>query len=184
MYCYYSIWLPTRVLAIGLGYILEVSKGISASLSGKAFVHVYISTCPSTHKDLTVHNVGVWWQTVGMSPITTHKMSLIIQPSQPVCVCLLLASDCPLKNPKAIWGTVLVIQKLYRVMKKKTHALEPTTYQCAPGQWCNPFDSVSAHIKWRKNYQNCEARVRIKWNNLQESGCHVLSPLTNARQLQ
>ena len=43
-------------------------------------------------------------------------------------------------------------------------------------KWFNLSDSVSAHIKWRKFYINCETGVRIKWNNLQESACHVLSP--------
>lgn len=111
-----------------------------------------------------------------MIPITTHKMSLIILSSHLVYVCMLLATECPLKKSKNDLRSCPGHQKTVLCNEKEHMLWSPPLIYVPLDKRFNLFDSVSAHIKWRKFYINCETGVRIKWNNLQESACHVLSP--------
>lgn len=81
--------------------ILKVCEGVTVSLSGWSFVHVYILW---THTRLysqgyVLYAIQVYvYKTMRMMPITTHKMSLSIFLSQLVCVHMLLATECPLMS--------------------------------------------------------------------------------------
>lgn len=95
IYCYYRIWLPTFALALGSGCIC---KGIIiTSQSGTLFRHKKEYAHLPTGYVLYIIQVRDS-KTMRMIPVTTHRISLIMLSSHLVPVCMLLATDCPLKS--------------------------------------------------------------------------------------